>query len=89
MTDYSQMQRDEAQVREGFWHKARKTLGQVPFTDQAVAAFYCATDSATPLRIRGVLFINLPGQLARARKLIREGAVTTAEERARLFEVLV
>ena len=48
------------------------------------AVFYLRED-----RIRGVLFINLPGQLARARKLIREGAVTTAEERARLFEVLV
>lgn len=61
MTDYSQMDRDEAarnetQVRDGFWNKARKTLGQVPFSEQAVAAFYCATDSATPLRIRGALF---------------------------------
>lgn len=56
MTDYSQTGRDEAQVREGFWQKARKTLGQVPFSEQAVAAFYCATDSATPLRIRGALF---------------------------------
>lgn len=60
MTDYSQTGRDgirdEAQVRDGFWYKARKTLGQVPFSEQAVAAFYCATDSATPLRIRGALF---------------------------------
>jgi len=60
MSDISQAERDEArneaEVRQGFWHKARKTLGHVPFTDQAVAAFYCATDSATPLRIRGVLF---------------------------------
>ena len=60
MTDYSQTERDEtrdeAQVRQGFWRKARQTLGQVPFTDQAVAAVYGATDSATPLRIAGVLF---------------------------------
>ena len=46
----------EAQVRQGFWQKARQTLGKVPFTEDAVAAFYCATDSATPLPIRATLF---------------------------------
>jgi|SRR6185369_1136095 len=60
MTDYSQAgrdeARDEAQVRAGFWPKARKTLGQVPFSEDAVAAFHCATDPATPLRIRAMLF---------------------------------
>ncbi len=48
--------RDEARVRAGFWHKARATLGRVPFTEDAVAAFHCATDSATPLPIRATLF---------------------------------
>ncbi len=47
---------DEQIVRGGFWHKARKTLGRVPFTEDAVAAFHCATDSATPLAIRVTLF---------------------------------
>jgi uncharacterized membrane protein YkvA (DUF1232 family) len=47
--------RDEAKVRAGFWTKARKTLGRVPFSEEAVAAFYCATDSATPLAIRATL----------------------------------
>ncbi len=47
---------EERIVREGFWHKARRTLGRVPFTEDAVAAFYCATDSATPLPIRATLF---------------------------------
>ena len=28
----------------------------MPFTEDAVAAFYCATDSATPLPIRATLF---------------------------------
>jgi uncharacterized membrane protein YkvA (DUF1232 family) len=45
----------EAQVRQGFWQKARQTLGKVPFSEDAVAAFYCATDSATPLPIRATL----------------------------------
>lgn len=39
--------------------------------------------------IRGVLFINLYGQLDAARALIREGRATTADERARLFAVHV
>jgi uncharacterized membrane protein YkvA (DUF1232 family) len=43
-------------VNEGFWQKARRTLGCVPFTEDAVAAFHCATDSATPLPIRATLF---------------------------------
>ncbi|MBY0319760.1 MAG: DUF1232 domain-containing protein [Reyranella sp.] len=47
---------DEARVRRGFWQKARSTLGKVPFTEDAVAAFHCAADSATPLPIRATLF---------------------------------
>ena len=50
------MSTTEAEVRQGFWQKARQTLGKVPFTEDAVAAFYCATDSATPLPIRATLF---------------------------------
>src|SRR5476651_2580907 len=47
---------DEKIVRDGFWRKARQTLGRVPFTEDAVAAFHCATDSATPFAIRVTLF---------------------------------
>jgi uncharacterized membrane protein YkvA (DUF1232 family) len=47
---------NETIVRAGFWEKARKTLGRVPFTEDAVAAFHCATDSTTPLPIRATLF---------------------------------
>ncbi|MFI5002260.1 MAG: YkvA family protein [Reyranellales bacterium] len=46
----------ERRVRQNFWQKARKTLGHVPFTEDAVAAFLCATDTATPLAIRATLF---------------------------------
>jgi len=42
-------------VQQGFWRKARRTLGRVPFTEEAVAAFHCATDSATPMAIRATL----------------------------------
>lgn len=51
-----EFQQNETVVRNGFWQKVRQTLGKVPFTEDAVAAFYCATDSATPLPIRATLF---------------------------------
>jgi uncharacterized membrane protein YkvA (DUF1232 family) len=56
MSDISRMAADERLVRSGFWAKARQTLGHVPFTEEAVAAFYCATDSATPLPVRATLW---------------------------------
>ena len=60
MTDTAGLARDERRVRDRFWHKARRTLGRVPFTEDAVAAFHCAFDSATPLPIR----VTLLGALA-------------------------
>ena len=39
---------DEQIVEEGFIPKARRTLGKIPFTDEAVASYYTATDPATP-----------------------------------------
>jgi uncharacterized membrane protein YkvA (DUF1232 family) len=56
MTTTDQLAADETRVRQGFFEKARRTLGKVPFTEDAVAAFYCASDSATPLPIRATLF---------------------------------
>ncbi len=47
---------DEQIVQESFWTKARHTLGRLPFTEDAVAAFHCATDSLTPLPARATLF---------------------------------
>ena len=56
MSDHSQFAGNEAAVRDGFWPKLRRTLGRVPFSEDAVAAFHCATDRATPLAIRATLF---------------------------------
>ena len=46
---------DQQIVQDGFWTKARRTLGRIPFTEDAVAAFHCATDSATPMTVRATL----------------------------------
>jgi uncharacterized membrane protein YkvA (DUF1232 family) len=46
---------DEVQVRRGFWDKVRATLGRVGFLEEAVAAFYCATDPRTPKWVKATL----------------------------------
>jgi uncharacterized membrane protein YkvA (DUF1232 family) len=48
--------RDERVVATGFWPKIRATLGKVPFSEDAVAGYFCATDRRTPAHVRGVLF---------------------------------
>lgn len=51
--------RREKTVMAGFWPKLRRVAGRVPFSRDAVAAFYCATDRETPTRVKGVLFAAL------------------------------
>ncbi len=53
--DAEKMAHDEQVVQTGFWHKVRATLGKVPFTEDAVAAYYCATDRDTPSYVKAVL----------------------------------
>jgi uncharacterized membrane protein YkvA (DUF1232 family) len=51
----AQVARNERIVRDGFWRKLRRAIGRIPFAEDAVAAFYCATDSRTPLHARAIL----------------------------------
>jgi uncharacterized membrane protein YkvA (DUF1232 family) len=51
--------RNEETVREGFWPKLAKALASIPFAEEAVAAYYCAFDRATPLRAKGILLASL------------------------------
>jgi len=53
--DPERMAHDERVVNDGFWAKLRANIGKVPFVEDAVAAFYCATDPLTPLRAKAVL----------------------------------
>ncbi len=54
--DLVKLEREERYVREGFFEKLRRTLGLIPFAEDALAAYYCALDSKTPLWVRAVLF---------------------------------
>lgn len=53
------MSRREEKVRRGFWAKLKRVAGNVPFVEDLVAAYYCAMDPATPIRVRGMLLAAL------------------------------
>jgi uncharacterized membrane protein YkvA (DUF1232 family) len=46
-------------VERGFWKKLLAVAGRIPFADDAAAAYFCATDPATPTRVRGILMAAL------------------------------
>ncbi len=50
--------REEA-VRRGFWQTLKKAARRFSFTEDLVAAYYCALDPATPTRVRATLFAAL------------------------------
>ena len=52
-------QRGENRIRENFWRTAKKAARHVPFMEDVVAAYYCALDKQTPLRVKGILFAAL------------------------------
>ena len=47
--------RDEARVKRDFFPKLKRVLANVPFAEDAVAAYYCAFDPATPARAKAIL----------------------------------
>jgi uncharacterized membrane protein YkvA (DUF1232 family) len=49
------MEQDERLVRERFWSKLRASVTRIPFAEDAVAGFYCATDSSTPTKSKAIL----------------------------------
>lgn len=48
--------RDEESVRERFWEALKRVGRNLPFAEDLVAAFYCATDSTTDMKVRATLF---------------------------------
>ena len=51
--------RNAQTVERGFWKKLLKLAGRIPFAEDAAAAYFCATDPATPSRVRGILLAAL------------------------------
>ncbi len=57
----------ERKVLRDFWATLRRFAGQLPFVEDLVAAYYCALDPATPMRVRGVLLAALAYFVLRSR----------------------
>jgi len=53
------MRRNEARVARGFWAKLRRGVGRVPFLEDAVSAYFCAFDPATPRPVKAMLLAAL------------------------------
>ena len=49
----------ERTVRRDFWSALKQFAGRIPFVEDLVAAYYCALDPATPMRVRGILLAAL------------------------------
>lgn len=56
MDDMRRSARDEQRVRERFWESLKRIARNLPFAEDLVAAFYCATDPTTDLKVRATLF---------------------------------
>jgi uncharacterized membrane protein YkvA (DUF1232 family) len=55
----SHFHEQERNVRRDFWSALRHFAGRLPFVEELVAAYYCALDPATPMRVRGILLAAL------------------------------
>lgn len=51
---------NRARVVQGFWFKAKRVAAKLPFTEELLAAYYCAFDRDTPRHVQ----ISLMGALA-------------------------
>jgi uncharacterized membrane protein YkvA (DUF1232 family) len=52
-------QEQERIVTRDFWTALKQFAGRLPFVEDLVAAYYCALDPATPMRVRGTLLAAL------------------------------
>ena len=62
----------ERTVKQDFWtalkqFAGRLPFGRLPFVEDLVAAYYCALDPATPMRVRGILLAALAYFIFRSR----------------------
>jgi uncharacterized membrane protein YkvA (DUF1232 family) len=51
--------RNQQIVEERFWQKLLHYAGKVPFAEDLAAAYFCATDTDTPTRVKGILLAAL------------------------------
>lgn len=57
--DHKRVAKNEARVRSGFWTTFKKAVQIIPFSNELVAAYYCALDPETPFHARATLLAAL------------------------------
>lgn len=55
----AQVKKRERKVRSQFWSKFKSYAAHIPFGETIVAAYFCAIDSKTPVKVRGTLLAAL------------------------------
>jgi uncharacterized membrane protein YkvA (DUF1232 family) len=50
---------NETRVRRGFLPKLKRVAAKIPFASDALAAYFCARDPATPMAAKGLIFAAL------------------------------
>jgi uncharacterized membrane protein YkvA (DUF1232 family) len=48
-------QDDTETLQRNFWRKAGRVAARIPFSEDLLAAYYCAFDHNTPLKVKGTL----------------------------------
>jgi uncharacterized membrane protein YkvA (DUF1232 family) len=51
--------RNQRSVRGRFWPKLRRNMAHLPFAADFLAAYYCAFDPQTPVRVKAILLAAL------------------------------
>lgn len=51
--------RNQRSVRGRFWMKLRRNMARLPFAADFLAAYYCAFDPQTPVRVKAILLAAL------------------------------
>jgi uncharacterized membrane protein YkvA (DUF1232 family) len=46
---------DDRALQRDFWRKARRVAAKIPFAEDLFAAYYCAFDRDTPLKVKAAL----------------------------------
>jgi uncharacterized membrane protein YkvA (DUF1232 family) len=57
--DEARQSRNRTKVQKGFWRTFRKAASVLPFSEDVAAAYYCAMDNQTPMKVRGTLLAAL------------------------------
>ena len=54
-----ELESQSARVEAGLWKKLAAYAGKLPFAEDILAAYYCATDPKTPAKVKGTLIAAL------------------------------